>query len=137
MKIHINSLNPILLEFVIKEALPKYENIWRSQGNSDIELYTKVFLTTIGAKLGLRGDILSKYPLLSMYVDNNNMLDLEDIRAVALETLREFKDKGKKVVIPKIHWELDEDDINKIYDIAKKYRVDETEVKENTNGDEN
>lgn len=133
MKIHINSLNQILYEFVMNEALPKYESIWRSNGDNNAALYTKMFAVTIGAKLGLRGEVLQKFPILSMYLDNKNLLDLDELKEVALETLKEFQGKGKKVVIPKIDWELDEYDIEKIYEISQKFKVDE---KEASNGNE-
>lgn len=133
MKIHVNSLNQILYEFVMNEALPKYENIWRSNGDNNAALYTKMFAVTIGAKLGLRGEVLQKFPLLSMYLDNQNLLDLDELKEVALETLKEFQDKGKKVVIPRIDWELDEYDIEKLYEISQKFKVDE---KESDNGNE-
>lgn len=132
MRIHINSLNQILYEFVMNEALPKYESIWRSNGDNNAALYTKMFVVTIGAKLGLRGEVLQKFPILSMYLDNQNLLDLDELKEVALETLKEFKDKGKKVVIPKIDWELDEYDIEKLYEISQKFKVE----KEGSNGDE-
>lgn len=132
MKIHINSLNQILYEFVMNEALPKYESIWRSNGDNNAALYTKMFVVTIGAKLGLRGEVLQKFPIFSMYLDNQNLLDLDELKEVALETLKEFKDKGKKVVIPKIDWELDEYDIEKLYEISQKFKVE----KEGSNGDE-
>lgn len=128
MKIHVNSLNQILYEFVMNEALPKYESIWRSNGDNNAALYTKMFAVTIGVKLGLRGEVLQKFPILSMYLDNKNLLDLDELKEVALETLKEFQDKGKKVVIPKIDWELDEYDIEKIYEISQKFKVDEKEV---------
>lgn len=133
MKIHINSLNQILYEFVTNEALPKYESIWRSNGDNNAALYTKMFVATIGAKLGLRGEVLQKFPILSMYLDNQNFLNLDELKEVALETLKEFQDKGKKVVIPKIDWELDEHDIEKLYEIAQKFKVDESEA---NNGNE-
>ncbi len=134
MKIHINSINQILQEFAINEALPKYENIWRSNGDTNTTLYTKIFAVTIGVKLGLKGDILQKFPILSMYLDNQNLLDLDELKEIALETLKEFQEKGKKVVIPKIDWELDSDDINKLYEISQKFKIDESEAENGNEG---
>lgn len=69
----------------------------------------------------------------ALYLDNKNLLELDELKEVALETLKEFQDKGKKVVIPRIDWELDEYDIEKIYEISQKFKVDE---KGENNGNE-
>lgn len=138
MKIHINSLNNILFDFIKDEALPKYETIWRNQGLSEVMINSKVFMYMAGAKLGLKGDLLTKFPLLAMLTDDKNMLNLEEAKETLLDILEDFKNNNKDVIIPVMEWRLDSDDVNKLYEIAKKYAINEPQNEQGeTNGNDN
>ena len=121
MKVHINSLNNILNRFITEEALPKYVSLWRNNGETELAINSKLFMYTAGVKLMLKGNLLTKLPLLGTLVDADGNLNIEDVKSVLLETINDFKNQGKKIVIPNIGWELDEEDIHKIYEISKNY----------------
>ena len=125
MKIHINSLNQILFEFISNEALPKYENVWRSRGESNILVDSKSFMVAASAKLMLRDDLTKKFPIVNAFTDSNDYIEIDNVKDSILETYNDFKSKGKSIIIPVIDWEIDEEDINKLYEISKKYGVKE------------
>lgn len=124
MKININSINNILYSFYEKEMLNKYANIWKNRGETEINITAKSFGYTIIAKMILQGNILEKFPMLVSIIDNEQNIDIDNIKNIVLESVKEYKEKGKKVIIPTLQWELDEEDINKIYEIAQQYKVD-------------
>ena len=125
MKIHINSLNQILFEFISNEALPKYENVWRSRGESNILVDSKSFMVAASAKLMLRDDLTKKFPIVNAFTDSNGYIEIDNVKDSILETYNDFKSKGKSIIIPVIDWEIDEEDINKLYEISKKFGVKE------------
>ena len=125
MKIHINSLNQILFEFISNEALPKYENVWRSRGESNILVDSKSFMVAASAKLMLRDDLTKKFPIVNAFTDSNDYIEIDNVKDSILETYNDFKSKGKSIIIPVIDWEIDEEDINKLYEISKKFGVKE------------
>ncbi|EAI2216554.1 hypothetical protein E2J16_06890 [Campylobacter coli] len=125
MKIHINSLSPILQKFIEQEVLPKHSTMLRSNGESELSITAKNFMYILSAKLFLKNNIIEKMPQLKLITDKEGYVDLEEIKSITLETIRDFKSKNKPIVIPQINWELDDEDINKIFEIAREYEVKE------------
>ena len=126
MKIHINSLNNIFLKFFEENMLVPYEEMWRKNGDSEITINMKVFGYIIGAKLLLQGDIVSKFPFLKTLTDSDGYIELDNIKKVVMETFQDFRSKNKKLVIPKLDWNLDENDINTLFNYANAYTIKET-----------
>ena len=124
MKININSINNILYTFYEKEMLNKYASIWQSRGETEISITAKSFGITIAAKMILQGNIADKFPMLLAITDEQGNIDIDNVKNIILESIKEFKEKGKKIIIPTLQWELDEEDINKIYEIATQYKID-------------
>ena len=56
-----------------------------------------------------------------IHVDGN--IDLDVVKDILIDTYNEFKSKDKKVVLPYIDWELDAEDITKLYELAKDYEI--------------
>lgn len=123
MKVNVGSINPIIYKFIQQEALPKYENIWRANGDNEMSVIAKSFIYTTGAKLMLKQDIVNTYPVIKGLLDSENNVNIDDLKEVILETIREFKNSGKNIVIPKVDWQLDEEDIHKLYNIAQEYKI--------------
>ena len=126
MKIHINSLNNIFLKFFEENMLVPYEEMWRKNGDSEITINMKVFGYIIGAKLLLQGDIVSKFPFLKTLTDSDGYIELDNVKKVVMETFQDFRSKNKKLVIPKLDWNLDENDINTLFNYANAYTIKET-----------
>ena len=126
MKIHINSLNNIFLKFFEENMLVPYEEMWRKNGDSEITINMKVFGYIIGAKLLLQGDIVSKFPFLKTLTDSDGYIELDNVKKVIMETFQDFRSKNKKLVIPKLDWNLDENDINTLFNYANAYTIKET-----------
>ena len=126
MKIHINSLNNIFLKFFEENMLAPYEEMWRKNGDSEITINMKVFGYIIGAKLLLQGDIVSKFPFLKTLTDSDGYIELDNVKKVVIETFQDFKSKNKKLIIPKLDWNLDENDINTLFNYANAYTIKET-----------
>ncbi|EAL0098174.1 hypothetical protein BHV17_08440 [Campylobacter jejuni] len=125
MKIHINSLSPILQRFLDQEVFPQHATLLRNNGESEISITAKSFMYTLSAKLFLKNNVIERMPQLKLITDKDGYIDLDEIKSVTLETIMDFKSKNKPIVIPQINWELDEEDINKIFEIAKDYEVKE------------
>ncbi|HEF3625099.1 TPA: hypothetical protein R8I08_001678 [Campylobacter jejuni] len=125
MKIHINSLSPILQKFLEQEVFPQHATLLRSNGESEISVTAKSFMYTLSAKLFLKNNVIERMPQLKLITDKDGYIDLDEIKSVTLETIMDFKSKNKPIVIPQINWELDEEDINKIFEIAREYEVKE------------
>lgn len=123
MKINVNSINNILYSFYETHMIPKYEEAWRNKGENTFNITTKVFGYTLIAKLSLQGDITQKLPILLTLIDKDNNIDLDNVKTIVNETIKEFKDKGKNIIIPNLEWELDEKDIDKIYELSKNYEI--------------
>lgn len=123
MRIHISNLNQVIYDFVVNEVFTKYATIWRNNGESNLVVDGKLFSLSIGAKMILNNDLSTKFPLVSMLLDKEGYLDLDKFKQSALDIYNEYVSKGKKVIIPYIDWELDAEDITKIYEIAKQYSI--------------
>ena len=106
--------------------LAPYEEMWRKNGDSEITINMKVFGYIIGAKLLLQGDIVSKFPFLKTLTDSDGYIELENVKKVVIETFQDFKSKNKKLIIPKLDWNLDENDINTLFNYANAYTIKET-----------
>lgn len=123
MRIHISNLNQVIYDFVVSEVFTKYATIWRNNGESNLVIDGKLFSLSIGAKMILNNDLSTKFPLVSMLLDKEGYLDLDKFKQSALDIYNEYASKGKKVIIPYIDWDLDAEDITKIYEIAKQYSI--------------
>ena len=91
MKIHINSLNQILFEFISNEALPKYENVWRSRGESNILVDSKSFMVAAFTKLMLRDDLTKKFPIVNAFTDSNGYIEIDNVKDSILETYNDLR----------------------------------------------
>ena len=124
MRINVNAIPKILYTFYEKEMLSKYANTWQNQGETEISITAKSFGYSIIAKMILQCNIIERFPMIKSITDSNNSIDLDNLKNIVLESIKEYKDKGKKIIIPTLQWELDEEDINKLYEIAKDYKID-------------
>ena len=124
MRINVNAIPKILYTFYEKEMLSKYANTWQNQGETEISITAKSFGYSIIAKMVLQCNVLERFPMIKSITDSNNSIDLDNLKNIVLESIKEYKEKGKKIIIPTLQWELDEEDINKLYEIAKEYKID-------------
>lgn len=123
MRIQVSNLNQVIYDFVSSAVLPKYAEIWRNQGENTYVVDGKLFALTTASKLLLKEDLTTRFPMLKAFCDSNNTIDVDNVKEVLLETYEEFKSKDRKIVIPYIDWELDSEDIIKLYDISKNYEI--------------
>lgn len=61
--------------------------------------------------------------MIKVFCDADGNIDLNVVKDTLLDTYNEFKSKDKKVVLPYIDWELDAEDITKLYELAKDYEI--------------
>lgn len=103
--------------------LPKYENIWRNNGESEASISFKIFGLLVSAKLILKGNLLEKFPFITTFIDSNGLIDIEVVKDLMIETYKDFEKQNKKLIIPQLDWTLDEEDINILFNYAKQYEV--------------
>lgn len=123
MKIRANSLNGVIYDFMTSVVLPKYADVWRKQGENNYIVDSKLFGLTAISKLVLKDDFSTKFPMIKVFCDADGNIDLDVVKDVLIDTYNEFKSKDKKVVLPYIDWELDAEDITKLYELAKDYEI--------------
>lgn len=100
----VSAIKPTLIDFVNEVILPKSTN-WQIA-------FITFFLLQMNSRL--EEQIVSKAKI---FADENGNIDLSAAQTNAREAL---KKAGGKINIPDINWDFDEDDLNKVFEIAKR-----------------
>ena len=121
MKVHINSLNNILQQYISDTMIPKYVNSWKQEGLSLGKVGLRTFGIVAGSELFLKGQLNQFKAQLLMIADKDGYIDIDTIRNSLLKSIQYVKQLNMPITIPGIEWNVDEEDINGIYELSKSF----------------